>query len=303
MTTPVEARPWSDALALECVGIYYHPRAESAGALAEELGQLLTGMGLRYWTRPALPDLPAEPALEGTGLVISLGGDGTILRAAHSVLPFGIPILAINYGRLGFLAELSPQEVRDHLPDLLRPDKWWIEERNMIESSLDPAVDSFPSPAPALNDVVVARGNVGRPVTVDVEVDGTPVISYRGDAVIVATATGSTAYSLSAGGPILPPDSEEIVITPVAAHLTLSNSIVLPATSRVALQVWTDHPAAYSVDGQGDAILRDGHRVLVRQSHYRTRFLRRYPKTYFYATLRRQSILQVENSSRHEVRP
>jgi NAD+ kinase len=303
MATPVEVRPWSDALALKCVGIYYHPRAESAGDLAEEIGQRLAGMGLRYWTRPALPNLPAEPALEETGLVISLGGDGTILRAAHSVLAYGIPILAINYGRLGFLAELTLQEARDLLPELLRPDKWWIEERNMIESSLDPAVDSYPGPAPALNDVVVARGNVGRPVTVDVEVDGTPVISYRGDAVIVATATGSTAYSLSAGGPILPPDAQEMVITPVAAHLTLSNSIVLPASARVVLRVWTDHPAAYSVDGQGDAFLQDGHRVIVQQSRRRTRFLRRYPMTYFYQALRRQSILQVENSSRHEVRP
>lgn len=125
-----------------------------------------------------------------------------------------------------------------------------------------------------LNDAVVARGSAGRPVYIDVAVDGSHLGLYRSDAVIVATATGSTAYSLSAGGPILYPESRELVITPVAAHLTGMRSVVLASSATVTLKVTTDHKAVLSIDGQVDQPLESGAWVRVRRSPHVARFLR-----------------------------
>ena len=282
--------PWHEGV-VDRVGVVYHPRHPEAFALAQAIGARLEELQVAHWTSSAFDDGPFTALLPATDLIVSVGGDGTILKTARSVLPTPIPILGVNYGKVGFMAELAPTEVLHELP-LLLAGQGWLEERAMLAAWAETGETGGDAPrsparaAHALNDVVVARAAVGRPIGVSVHLDGEIIATYRCDAVIVATATGSTGYSLSAGGPILPPESDAILLTPVSAHLSLSNAIVLPPTSTITLTVATDHVAALSVDGQSDVMLSDGQQVVVRQSPYRTRFLRHRPRSYFYRALR-----------------
>lgn len=277
------------------IGICFHPQSEAARTLAEELRSLLYDRGIKeVWLCAAWDEASAEQ-VPGTDLLLCVGGDGTVLWGARSVAGEATLLLGVNMGRLGFLAELTPAEVKERLVDVLRG-AGRVEERAMLQTAVVPAggghgalgqrssQDSYY----ALNDVVVSRGASGRPVNISVAVDGTKVAVYRCDAVIVATATGSTAYSLSAGGPILHPESRDIIVTPVAAHFSQHVPLVLPPTVEVALTVRSDHRAVLSVDGQGDFDFGDGATVIVWQSPYSARFLRLSPPSDFYANLSRR---------------
>lgn len=140
-------------------------------------------------------------------------------------------------------------------------------------------------PFDALNDVVVSRGSSSRLIYVEAKVDNEPLTTYKADGVIVATATGSTGYSLSAGGPILHPEAKEMLLTPVLAHLTLATPLVLPPWAAVELKIDTGHQATASIDGQIDLVLLSGDSVTVQRSPHVTRFLRAQPLNYFYSTL------------------
>jgi NAD+ kinase len=207
--------------------------------------------------------------MPGTDLLICLGGDGTLLRAARSVIPHEVPILGVNMGRLGFLAEVRAPELLDRLRDVLAG-KHRIEQRAMLQAT----VSSWAATYHALNDVVVGRSSVGRPVYVDVAIDGTRLAVHRCDALIVASATGSTAYSLSAGGPILHPESQDIVLTPVSSHLATARPLVLPPEAELHLTVSADMPAMLSVDGQVDRTMASGESVTVSLSLHAARFVR-----------------------------
>lgn len=264
------------------VGILYHPRIEAAVDLAQDLAAALPSMGATAWLCSAWEEEQARAQAEGTDMALSVGGDGTILRSARAVAPYGIPIVGINLGRLGFMTELSPSEAMEQLPRLLRGDGW-IEERTMLQA--EPLTQKKSPICHALNDVVIARGAVSRAIYVSARVDGESFVSYKADGVIVSTATGSTGYSLAVGGPIVYPQAKEMLLTPIAAHLTLSNSIVLPSSAKVQLTVSTDHQAILSIDGQIELELKSGEGVEVERSPYLTRFLRTRNRNYFYATL------------------
>ena len=202
-------------------------------------------------------------------------------------------------GRLGFLTELMPDEMRARLSDILAG-AGRIEERAMLEMRVEPRVlpgKDQRAPWHAMNDVVVGRRSIGRPVYVDVSLDGEPFTTYRADAVLVATATGSTGYNLSAQGPVLHPESRELVLTPVAPHLSLARSMVLPPDTRVDLHVQSDHVAALSVDGQEDVALSDGDGVRVRRSSSSARFLRLSPPQRFYAMVGRRLASVTEHAA------
>ncbi len=173
----------------------------------------------------------------------------------------------------------------------------------MLQASLSraaPSVENSPLSRAAdegvtyhvLNDVVVGRGAVSRMIRVRTSVDGAEMTTYAVDAVIVATPSGSTAYSFAAGGPILHPEMENIVVTPVCAHLTLARPVVLAAGVRIDLQVFSDVEAGLNIDGQVEIPLQSGDTVTVQVSPYRARFLRIQPRTYFYSTLTRRLRLQ-----------
>jgi len=259
------------------VGILYHPRLEKARDVANKLEELLSTQGVSSWQCSAWEEDKAKHQVTSSDLILSIGGDGTILHTARISAPANVPILGINLGRLGFITELTSDEASSNLPHLLEG-AGWIEERAMLEARLEDK--SFH----ALNDVVV-RSTAVRLINIKAEIDGEMLATYRADGVIIATATGSTGYSLAAGGPILHPQSKEIILQPISCHLGLSHTLVLPPQSIVNLKVASGDKAILSLDGQVDIPLSSEQNVGLKLSPYVARFLKiRQPK-YFYRSL------------------
>ena len=256
------------------VGIYYHPVLPAARALAVELAATLAHRVPQVWVSSAWdPDLSTRD-LQGTDLLICIGGDGTVLRGARAVVPNPTRILGIDMGRHAFLTELGPEELRERLPDLLAGNHR-IEERSMLAvRCAGVTAGRAPDSAVALNDVIVGRNSLGRPVYVNVRVDGELIGLLRADAVVVATATGSTGYSLSAGGPILDPLSRSLVLTPVAPHLAAAAPLVLPPDAVIELSPGSDESVGVSVDGQDQSSLGPRDAVTVRRSEFVARLVR-----------------------------
>ena len=251
------------------VGIFIAARWRGADELLESLRDVLASQVEEVWQTSNWDDSAAQEQIEGTDCIICLGGDGSMLWAARAVVPHAVPIFGVNMGRLGFLAEIGPKELMDMLPRVLAGEGR-VEERAMLQAQVPVWGQTFQ----ALNDVVVGRSLAGRPVYLDVSVDGRRLAVYRSDAVIVATATGSTGYSLSAGGPILHPESRDLVLTPVAPHLAPARSLVLPGDAVVDLVLSTEEGATVSVDGQVNRSLESGDSVSVCRSPHVARFLR-----------------------------
>jgi len=206
-------------------------------------------------------------------LVVVLGGDGTLLAAARAVAQAGVPVLGINLGSLGFLTEVPLEEL---YPTLEGIEKGCcnIESRSMVHCDVfrdDLEIARFD----AVNDVVVGKGTIARLNHCDVYVDGLFVSRYQADSLIVSTPTGSTAYSLAAGGPILMPSVEAFVITPVSAHSLTHRPLVVRDTSEIEIVVKTGRDEAYlSVDGQVGLPMLDGDRVRCRKSQLQVKLLR-----------------------------
>jgi len=266
------------------VGILYHPMNEAAYTLAKKLEEFLASSGVSVWLCSAWEGEKARAQVNDTDLILSIGGDGTILRAAQAVVPGLTLITGINLGKLGFMTELSTDEVLDKLPDLLAG-KGWIDERAMLEAELSPIDDETPRIFYALNDVVVARGAIARMVYIDASIDGEPLTTYKGDGVIVATATGSTGYSLAAGGPILYPQTKDFLLLPILPHLSSAYPVVLPSTAVVKLRITTSHQATLSIDGHINLPLNSGAAITIKHSSNTARFLRIHPETSFYGSL------------------
>ncbi len=216
-------------------------------------------------------------------LLIVLGGDGTMLRAGHLGGPSGVPILGINLGRFGFLTEIAQAVWAEFLPRMLAGE-YWLEKRMMLTAEQWRA-DSLLGKWDVLNEVVVSRGQIIRPVHVTANVDGRFLTTYVADALIAATPTGSTAYALAAGGPILPPELRNILLVPVAPHLSLDRAVVLAEGSSVSITVDVDHQAVFSVDGQVPVGLTNDDRVFVYASPHVVQFIRFQDPGYFYRNL------------------
>ncbi len=216
-------------------------------------------------------------------LLIALGGDGTMLRAGHLGGPSNVPVLGINLGRFGFLTEIERDHWVEFLPRILSGD-YWLENRMMLCAEQWRA-DSLLGKWDVLNEVVVSRGQIIRPIHVTAHVDGRFLTTYVADALIAATPTGSTAYALAAGGPILPPELRNILLVPVAPHLSLDRAIVLAEGSSVSITIEVDHQAVFSVDGQVPIGLTNDDRVHVYASPYVVKFIRFQDPGYFYRNL------------------
>jgi NAD+ kinase len=215
-------------------------------------------------------------------MLLAIGGDGTVLRAQRLAIPARAPVLGVAAGRLGFLAEVEPRELDSALSRILAGD-CRVEQRCLLGLT-HLRRDKELSTQTAVNDVVI-RGRAPRSLWIAVWVDGAHVANYVADGIIAATATGSTAYSLAAGGPILAPELGNILLTPVAAHLSFVQSLVLAETARVQLGLVRPQDAYLSVDGQGDPAFLHGDRLLVEKSEQTARFVRVSPPSEFYAQL------------------
>ena len=263
------------------VGILFQPKTQAARDLAQELAQVVGNLDVEVWVCSSWEEDRAHELVTETELIICLGGDGTILRAARVASPLSIPILAVNLGRVGFMAEVRAEDAVSRVPAFIRGDGW-IEERAMLQAEL---VSRDVPLIHALNDVFIGRGERCRLIRVAAKVDGEPLTTYKCDGVILATATGSTGYSMAAGGPILHPVAREILMQPVAAHLSSDSALVLAPETTVELEVSTTHQAVLSVDGQVEVQLNDGDAIRVKLSPYTTRLLRAQRGTFFYGTL------------------
>jgi NAD+ kinase len=215
-------------------------------------------------------------------LLIAVGGDGTMLRAGHLCAPSGVPILGINLGRLGFLIQVQQNEWRDMLERLFKGEAW-IENRMMLRVEHLRAGEVIGS-WHALNEAVVGRGQYLRPVKLAANADGHLLTTYIADGLIAATATGSTAYALAAGGPILPPELRNILIVPIAPHLSVDRAVVLAEGSSIRIDVRSEN-AVLSVDGAIPTGLAEDDRVDVRAAEYTARFVRFGDAGYFYRNL------------------
>ena len=209
-----------------------------------------------------LPELGVdEPDLSiGLDLMLSLGGDGTMLRAVDLVADDAVPVLGVNLGQLGYLTEVEPSGVRMALKRFLAG-SYRIEERMRVEVSVHRA-GAETERMQALNEAVVEKSEMGHTVRLDVELDGRPFTSYVSDGLILATPTGSTAYSFSAGGPIVDPRHRAVLMAPVAAHMLFDRALVLRPDCEVRVSVGGDRAAGVSVDGRAAAALAPGDAVV-----------------------------------------
>ena len=271
------------------VGIVYNNLMPAACDLANRLADHL-GIDESDWVCAAEELGVMTPQLSATRLLITVGGDGTILRTVKMASAYDIPILGINMGRLGFMTELEGHDAMQRLPQYLEGTPW-VEERAMLQVLV---LDERGEPRPdipaqhALNDAVIGRGVVSRVITVVASIDGAQLTTYRADAVIVATATGSTGYNLSVGGPIIFPQAKVMVIVPVAPHLGLATGLVAPGDAVLQFTLESDVEALISVDGYLNVPLKREDRVQVEASPYKARFLRIHPPNRFFHTLTRR---------------
>lgn len=271
------------------IGILHHPRKPESLDLASAMEHFLRERGVHNIWRDSAWDAEAiQRHLHNVDLLITLGGDGTMLRAARLGAEKAVPMLGVKMGRLGFLAEIFPNEWEDPLGQMLDGD-YWVEERLMIRVRVERNGQSDPCQVrceyDALNDVVLSRGSLARIVRVSTSLDGGYLTTYTCDGLIVSTATGSTAYALAVGGPILPPELNNILVIPVAPHMSMDRAVVLSEGTEVRLRVYSDHSAMLTVDGQFEVEVDDRDEVVVVGSPYRARFIRMRPRSYFYQTL------------------
>lgn len=268
----------------EKIAIMINPSISKALDVAEEVAEFLHDNGVSTQVG-SLFDEDLRDAVKGGSfdLLIALGGDGTMLRAGHLCAPVDVPLLGLNVGHFGFLVELSREDWRDELPKLLTGD-FWYEERMLLKAQC--IRDGQARPVfDVINDVVVARGQYVRPIEVEALLNGAHIASYIADGLIAATPTGSTAYALAAGGPILPPEIRNILLMPVAPHLSIDRAVVLSEGASLFIRVKTKHEAVVSVDGQEPVHLKTGDGVKV-YAHEKSLYMVRFGDPgYFYRNL------------------
>lgn len=263
------------------VGIF--PNLEKKGAL-EVAGQLVAWLEARG-IRPLLPQETAvslgradlggalpEWAREVEFLVV-LGGDGTLLQAARQVAQVETPILGVNLGHLGFLTEVEALDLWEVLPRILAGE-YEVEERMMLETRVlrhGQEVARFA----ALNEVVISKGPFARLIQLELSIGGRPVEDYWADGLIIATPTGSTAYSLSAGGPIVSPGLQVLIITPICPHTLYSRSIIISHEEEVRVRVWASHrDTGITIDGQRGYRLEPGDELAIAKASEVVRLIR-----------------------------
>ena len=268
----------------KAIAILYQGRKPNTSALAHQIAPQLEAQGhsVRVIDIRGESEEAADYRLDGCDFVLVLGGDGTILHTTRLCARDSIPIVGVNFGRVGFLTELEPEEVAEKLPLYLEEEQpIWIDRRTMLYAQLeqDGGCEEFL----ALNDIVIARGTWPRVVEIDIWVDDHIYNKTYADGIILSTATGSTAYNMAVGGPLLHPQVESCVLTPIAPHLAFDRSLILQPESVVKLQIFTGaQNGVFSADGQMNREIKNGATITVRKSEYKAHFLRRRPPTHFY---------------------
>ncbi len=267
------------------IAIVVPPEASASLAEAGIIARFLQDQGVEAVACGTLDDplICQRIAGEEFDVLIGLGGDGTMLKLGRMGAPLGLPILGINHGRFGFLTEIQRDQWREILP-LLLEGRYWLEERMMLHAEHIRDRQSLAA-WPVINEVVVCRGQFVRPIQVRADVNNQLLYTFIADGLIASTPTGSTAYALAAGGPILPPELRNILIIPVAPHLSMDRAVILSEGAEVTMTVHTVHEAAMSVDGHPPVHMLDGDSVRVMANTTTVHFIRFQDRGYFYRNI------------------
>ncbi|MGB8647479.1 MAG: NAD(+)/NADH kinase [Anaerolineae bacterium] len=272
---------------MQRLGLLYHPYKGRALEYAQQWRDEILARGApaplmaSAWDEHDVSDICGK-----VDLIITLGGDGTLLRAVRIGAPCGVPAVGAKLGHVGFLSGFRPEEFPKVIDSLLEG-KYWVEERMMVDSHLI-RNGAHLGTYQAVNDVVVARGKLARVIRLQITVDGESLDNFAVDGAIMATATGSTAYSLAAGGPILAPTVRTLLLTLISPYLSPIHSLVLPEGARISLKLSTPISAMLTIDGQYDIELEDGDIIETEASHSAARFARLEGHDGFYRTLIRR---------------
>ena len=263
---------------IAAVGLCVKPASAQAGEAARTLARRLLERGVSVWADPEAarwieaPARSREALAEKADLLVVLGGDGTLLAVAREIGSAPVPILGVNLGQLGFLAEVAPEEQLEALDHVLAG-----EFETVARMRLEVRAERHGAEiarALALNDLVIKGSDLARMIDLEASTDGGRVGVYHGDGLIVSTPTGSTAYNLSAGGPILMPGARVFVLTPICPHTLTHRPLVLPESARLEIEVRPrDGGAQLTVDGQVGARLESGDRVQVAVSAHPAHFV------------------------------
>ncbi|HEX8025555.1 MAG TPA: NAD(+)/NADH kinase [Candidatus Limnocylindrales bacterium] len=259
MTSAAKAAP------VRRIGFAYNPTIPAASALSERAGRWLDSRGVAHWAAPAADRATLHTELPTSDVLVVIGGDGTFLRGARAVIDDDVPMLGINVGKVGFLSKVEAGELERVLGQLLAGE-FAIEHRMALEGRIRRADGDATDVGRllALNDVVVARGSLARVVRLEVSIDSSHLATFVADGLVVASPTGSTGYSFSAGGPILDPTARNLVVTPIAGYLTTIRSVVVGPSVTVTCRVLDAHEALVSIDGREDLPVSVGDTVEVR---------------------------------------
>ncbi len=264
--------------------IAVHPKNHAALDVAENVAEYLAEEGKDVILgRFDEGDFHRDMQQQNPDVLVALGGDGTMLRAGHISGPQKLPILGINLGRFGFLTEINQDEWQEAL-DRLFTREYWIEHRMML-GVVHWRGDEVRGEWNALNEAVISRGDIIRPIQLEIHINDRHLSTYVADGIIAATPTGSTAYAMAAGGPILAPELRNIVLVPVAPHLSIEQSLVLDESSTVSITTRTEHKALLTIDGQNPISIRDEDKVEARVSDHTVQFIRFQDPGYFYRNL------------------
>jgi NAD+ kinase len=265
------------------VVILYNAIVPQARQVGDQVYEWLAAEGIDSYLISAESADSIQQDLNKFSFLIVLGGDGTTLRAARLAAPTGLPIFGINMGRVGFLSEADPANWQEKIGQVLR-NEHWLEKRLMLRAEVLRQGKSIGSLI-GLNDIVVSRSVQLRMLQLHLFVDEDPVTVYMADAIIAATPTGSTAYSLAAGGPVLPPQLQNFLVLPVAPHLSFEQALVLHQKAVIMVRLETPHEAMVTADGQDAITLQGGDEVIITRHHYESQFIRLGRPGYFYRRL------------------
>ncbi|MDP4158572.1 MAG: NAD(+)/NADH kinase [Bacillota bacterium] len=248
------------------VGLWPNKSKPEAKALASQIKPWFQSRGWDVVTEWA------EIVEHGARFLISLGGDGTLLQAAREGAPLGIPVLGVNFGRLGFLCEIEREDIFNTLEKILR-DEFKIQERLMLEALVKrDGTDDLSQLV--LNDVVFSRESENGVITLQVNLSGEPSVSYPADGLIIATPTGSTAYSLSAGGPIISPNVQAMLLTPLAAHSLSARPMLVSEREEIQIILAQGEQCLVTFDGRNSVKIGAGETVLIKSSPVKAQLIR-----------------------------
>lgn len=272
---------------IQRIGVLAHPSRPDTHPVARAIAATLCQRGIQNWVQAVWDEHSVARDVACSDVVMAIGGDGAMLRAARVCAEHEVPVLGVNMGWLGFLTEIErPEDCADGLDKLLAGD-YWIEQRMMLQATVLEDKQRVIGSFRALNDVLISGSVFGRMVQIAAYIDKHWATTYNADALIISTPTGSTAYALSTGGPILPPELRNILLVPMAPHLSMDRPIVLSRGAVVDIEPTAEnrHPVVLTVDGKVEAELGENQHICVTSAEPVSRFIRLRERNYFYRSL------------------